>query len=539
MTDQHSAESGDEKLPRPLARLLARRARARAEATFLQDARSGRRLSYTGVHHLVQRYDRALTGAGVPGGGRVLVDVVNPLAFAGAYLGLIASGRCAVPVNPKAPIAEVHRDTAAAEPCLAITDRQERFEEYGLPALTVDVDGPAGGHDIDPAGTTDPTGPTDSAESTETAADVRGSAADAAGSAADAAGATGSALLVTSGSTSAPKAVELSEHRLLHVAAAIAAHNGLTEADRGYNSLPLFHINAEVVALLASLHAGACLVLDERFQRHGFWERMAALDVTWINAVPAILTILSEEPVPARPPRLRFVRSASAPLPTAVRHRISQHIGAPVVESYGMTEAASQITATPLDGSAPEGSCGRPVGVQLEVRGAEREVLPVGEVGEVWIRGSGVITGYVGGRAAERFDADGWLDTRDVGYTDTDGFVYLVGRADDVINRGGENIYPREIEEVVLADPQVHEVAVVGKSHEVLGAVPVAHVIPEEMPDEQAGRDAVVERLNARCAERLSRFKQPEEIRLVPDFPRASTGKVQRHRLHEPTSVPT
>lgn len=512
MTDQHSADSGDEQLPHPLARLLTERARTRAEATFLQDARSGRRLSYSGIHDVVQRYHRALTGSGVPDGSRVLVDVANPLTFAGAYLGLIASGRCAVPVNPKAPIAEVHRDTAATEPCLAITDRQERFEEYDLPALTVDVDGPTG--------------------STKIAAEPLGSPAGAGGAA-------GSALLVTSGSTSAPKGVELPEHRLLHVAAAIAAHNELTEADRGYNSLPLFHINAEVVALLANLHAGACLVLDDRFQRHGFWERMTALDVTWINAVPAILTILSEEPLPARPPRLRFVRSASAPLPTAVRHRISQHIDAPVVESYGMTEAASQITATPLDGSAPEGSCGRPVGVQLEVRGAEREALPAGEVGEVWIRGSGVIAGYVGGRAAERFDAEGWLDTRDVGYTDADGFVYLVGRADDVINRGGENIYPREIEEVMLGDPQVHEVAVVGKSHDVLGAVPIAHVIPTEMPTEQAGRDEVVERLTARCAERLSRFKQPAEIRLVPDFPRASTGKVQRHRLHEPTSVPT
>ncbi|GAB2732005.1 acyl--CoA ligase [Salinifilum aidingensis] len=515
MTDQHPVESGDEDLRRPLARLLTERARTRADAAFLQDARSGRRLSYTDIDEVVRRYDRALAGAGVPGGGRVLVDVVNPVAFAGAYLGLIASGRCAVPVNPKAPIAEVHRDTAAAEPCLAITDRQERFDEYGLPALVVDVDGPAGGHDD--AG---------SAEHPEPVGSAGAGRAD------------GSALLVTSGSTSAPKAVELSEHRLLHVAASIAAHNGLTEADRGYNSLPLFHINAEVVALLASLHAGACLVLDERFQRHGFWERMTELDVTWINAVPAILTILSEEPVPARPPRLRFVRSASAPLPTAVRHRISQRIEAPVVESYGMTEAASQITATPLDGSAPEGSCGRPVGVELEVRGAEREALPAGEVGEVWIRGAGVITGYVGGRAAERFDADDWLDTRDVGYTDTDGFVYLVGRADDVINRGGENIYPREIEEVVLADPQVHEVAVVGRGHEVLGSVPVAHVIPTEMPEGRAGCDALAEQLSARCAERLSRFKQPEEIRIVSDFPRASTGKVQRHRLHEQSSVP-
>ena len=259
-------------------------------------------------------------------------------------------------------------------------------------------------------------------------------------------------LLLTSGSTGAPKAVELTEDRLLHVARAVARHHQLSPADRGFSPLPLFHINAQVVALLASLQAGAALLVDRRFRRQGFWEKLAECGVTWVNAVPAILTILAGYPVSVRPPRLRFVRSASAPLPMAVRHRIESRTSVPVVESYGMTEAASQITATPLDGSAPPGSCGRPVGAEAEVRDSGGRPRPAGTTGQIWIRGAGVIDGYADGRAAERFDAGGWLNTGDLGYVDGDGFMFLTGRSDDVINRGGELLYRREIEEVLIAD---------------------------------------------------------------------------------------
>ena len=130
------------------------------------------------------------------------------------------------------------------------------------------------------------------------------------------------------------------------------------------------------MALLASLVAGSTLLVDRRFRRSGFWERLAERDVTWINAVPAILTILAEYPVLARPARLRFIRSASAPLPAAVRQRVEAQTRVPVVESYGMTEAASQITAMPLDGSGPAGSCGRAVGVELQVREADGVPVP-------------------------------------------------------------------------------------------------------------------------------------------------------------------
>ena len=156
-------------------------------------------------------------------------------------------------------------------------------------------------------------------------------------------------LLLTSGSTGTPKAVELTEAQCLHVAGAVAAHHRLTRTDRGFCPLPLFHVNAQVVGLLATLVAGGELVLDRRFRRTGFWALLAERDVTWVNAAPAIVTILAraaEDPVV--PAGLRFVRSASAALPPPVRDLFVARTGLPVVESYGMTEAASQITATAL-----------------------------------------------------------------------------------------------------------------------------------------------------------------------------------------------
>jgi len=221
------------------------------------------------------------------------------------------------------------------------------------------------------------------------------------------------------------------------------------------------------------------------------------------------------------------VRSASAALPSPVRDLFVARTGLPVVESYGMTEAASQITATALSGPHRPGSVGRPVRAEVRVLDDTGRPCAPGVVGRVWIRGAGVIGGYVGGVAADRFDADGRLDTADLGALDADGYLYLHGRADDVVNRGGELVHPVEVEEVLLGDPAVVEAVVAGRPHDVLGAVPVALVRTE--PD--AGHDTVAElpaRLEERCARQLAPFKRPVEIRVVERFPVGPTGKVRR-----------
>jgi len=485
-----------------VAVLIAEHADQRAMNIFLEDARSDRAVSYAALAALAGRWAAYLDDR-VPPDAAIVLDVTDPLTFATTYLAVIASGRCAVPVDPRAPFAERRRTLDPIAPAAVIGDSPDLAHTMGVLALPI---------------TPESSTPAGSATSSR-----------------DSPAPSGSVLLATSGSTGAPKAMRLTERQLLHVATSVATHNRLGPQDRGFNCLPLFHINAEVVALLATLRAGACLVLDQRFHATGFWSLLTEKRITWLNAVPAILGVLTAEgaEVPVAPPGLRFIRSASAPLPSPVRERIADATGVPIVESYGMTEAASQITATGLGEPAPAGSCGRPVGVELQVRDAENRVLRSDTVGRVHIRGAGVINGYMGGRAAERFDAQGWLDTGDMGRVDEAGFVYLVGRSDDVINRGGELVYPREIEEVLQADPGVQDVVVIGREDPILGNVPVAHVIPVR-PDEH---DELLGELRRRCEKELSRIKQPAEILLVDEFPRAPTGKVQRHRLRSRMQV--
>jgi oxalate---CoA ligase len=484
-----------------LCDLILSRATAAPGVPFLTDARSDRVVDHAALATAAARWSRELAAHGVAPGARVVIDVDDPLAFAVVHLSVIAAGRCSAPVDPAAPDAEARRAREALRPTLVVTDRPGRTGELvaagtGLPVRPrAAADGPA------------PRGPA------------------------------GSAVLLTSGSTGAPKAVVLTEAQLLHVAGAVARHHELTPADRGYNPLPLFHINAQVVALLASLVAGAQLVLDRRFHRTGFWPLLVDRDVTWVNAVPAVLTILAREEVPVVAPGLRFLRSASAPLPVVVRELITARTGVPVVESYGMTEAASQITATPLHGPARPGSAGVPVDVALQVVDADGGPCPPGVVGRVRIRGAGVIRGYADGVAADRFH-DGWLDTADLGSLDADGHLYLVSRADDVVNRGGELVYPREVEEVLLGDPDVAEAVVVGRPDDVLGAVPVACVRTAAELDAHAA-EALAARLDARCAEQLARFKRPAEIRIVEAFPVGPTGKVRRTALRDRLAAET
>lgn len=427
----------------------------------------------------------------------MLLDVDDPLAFAVAHLSVIAAGRTSAPVDPAAPPVEAARAGAALAPALLVTDRADRAAAPDTDTVVTDITTGRPMGTVAPAtGAVRTSGP-------------------------------GAVVLLTSGSTGAPKAVELTEAQLLHVAAAVATHHRLTPADRGFCPLPLFHVNAQVIGLLATLVTGAELVLDRRFHRTGFWELLAGRRITWVNAVPAILTILAGDPTPpAVAPGLRFVRSASAALPTTVRERFVARTGLPVLESYGMTEAASQITAMPLDEPHRAGSVGRPVGVEVTIVDADGRPCPAGTIGRVRLRGPGVITGYVGGVAADRFDARGRLDTADLGHLDADGFLYLAGRADDVVNRGGELVHPLEIEEVLLAEPGVAEAVVVGRPDRVLGAVPVACV--------RAGADGgpdLAERLALRCARELAPFKRPAEIRLVEAFPVGPTGKVRRSVL--------
>jgi acyl-CoA synthetase (AMP-forming)/AMP-acid ligase II len=453
---------------------------------YLADARGPATLTYAGLLDVVRETGRRLDDAGLPPGARVNVRLADPLRYATALVALIAAGRVAVPLDPGAPDSDTARVVAVAHPAGMVTDSGgEETLPFGITAfdrapLTAPADG-------------------------------------------------GGIFLCTSGTTGTPKGILLQEEQLAFVAGRVADWHRLGSGDRGYCSLPLFHVNAEVVGVLATLRAGAYLAVDRKFSRRGFWELISERRISWINAVPAIISILAMDPPATRPARLRFVRSASAPLPLAALERFENALGVPVIETYGMTEAASMITANPLDGPRKPGSAGRPAGAQVRIGAPDGTPAGPKEIGRVLIRGAGVITGYASGQRPGAIDADGWLDTGDLGYLDADGYLFLVGRSDDVINRGGEKIYPREIEEILLAQPGVRSAAVIGVPDDVLHERPVAYVVP----DGGAAPGEVEAGLRAACAQWLPRHKQPAEFWLVDELPLGPTGKISRRLLKE------
>jgi oxalate---CoA ligase len=474
-------------------------------APYLEDAAGAGKLTFAGLQRSTQAWARCLDHAGIPPGARVAIRLPDPLGYASALVAILGAGRVVVPLDPAAPAATLARVLDVARPEAVVG-----HDDSGLPpGLAV----------LRPPGLAvlRPPGPDEAGEPAK-------------------AGRTppaGGIFLCTSGTTGTPKGVLLRDGQLSHVATCVAIHHRLTSADRGYCCLPLFHVNAEVVGLLATLAARACLVLDRRFSRRGFWAMIEEQEITWINAVPAIITILAAEPPAARPPaRVRFVRSASAPLPPSALRRFEGAFGIPVIETYGMTEAASMITASPLDGPRKPGSAGRPAAAEVRVvqQAGRRQVpCPPGTVGRVQIRGRGVITEYAAGGPAGAIGPDGWLDTGDLGHVDSDGYLFLAGRSDDVINRGGEKIYPREIEDFLIAQPGVRSAAVVGARDEVLGERPVAYVVPAGERADARLEDA----LRAACEAALPRPHRPAAFHLVRELPLGATGKVARARLRE------
>jgi acyl-CoA synthetase (AMP-forming)/AMP-acid ligase II len=453
-----------------IAHWIEEAAAERGDAVYLADARSPRRVSYGDLAAAVSDWDQRLTDADVPPGATVAIAVADPLDAALALLSLVATARVAAPFDPAAPRA---LDRLRAQP-----DTIAILIGNGLQRIA------------DRVSTWRPAG----------------------------------VLLSSSGSTGEPKQVLLSDAQLAYVASAVVESHQFGPADVGFCPLPLYHVNAEVVGLLATLRARGRLVLDRRFSRSRFWATVDAHEATWVNAVPAIVVLLAEDggTTTKDPARIRFVRSASAPLPVPVLHRFEDVHHIRVLESYGMTEAASQITVNPLDGEQRPGSVGLPVGGELKIVGDDRTELPAGRPGTVLIRGPGVIRAYATGVGAERFDTEGWLDTGDLGRQDEDGYVWLVGRSAEVINRSGEKILPREIEDVLREDPGVRDAVVVGRPDPVLGEVPVAYVVANSNDTGLAGR------LAERCRAALPRDRQPAELTVVERLPITGSGKIRR-----------
>ena len=335
-------------------------------------------------------------------------------------------------------------------------------------------------------------------------------------------------ILHTSGTTSRPKMVPLSQANLAASARNIAATLRLTPADRCLNVMPLFHIHGLMAPVLASLAAGGAVVCAPGFDALRFFAWLRAERPTWYSAVPtmhqAILARAKRNAQIARASKLRFIRSSSASLPPQVMGELESVFGAPVIEAYAMTEAAHQMCSNPLP-PAPRkaGSVGPAAGPEVAIMNAEGALLGAGEEGEVVIRGENVTSGYLGNEQANAAAfRGGWFRTGDQGVMDADRYLKITGRLKEVINRGGEKVAPLEVDEALLDHPTVEQVCTFALPHPRLGEEVAAAVVLRD------GATATERELRQFVRARLADFKVPRRVVFVPEIPKGPTGKVQR-----------
>lgn len=337
-------------------------------------------------------------------------------------------------------------------------------------------------------------------------------------------------FLHTSGTTSRPKGVPLSHANLLASAGNVARTYALTAQDVSLCVMPLFHVHGLVASTFATLHTGGAIVIPPRFSAGAFWPTVKAHRATWYTAVPTIhqvlLTRAEEDHAPAPGTSgLRLIRSCSSSLAPATMAALEERFGVPVLEAYGMTEAAHQMASNPLPpGERRAGSVGCGTGVQVAIMDETGNLLPPGGQGEVVIQGPNVTRGYHNNPEANAAAfTQGWFRTGDQGIIDASGYLTLVGRLKELINRGGEKISPREIDEVLLTHPAVAEAVCFGVPDVKYGEEIFAAVVLRD--------DVTEEGLIAYCRERLATFKVPKKVHLVAQIPRTATGKIQRRAV--------
>ena len=344
-------------------------------------------------------------------------------------------------------------------------------------------------------------------------------------------------VLHTSGTTSRPKIVPLSQRNLAASAGHIGATLSLTPDDRCLNIMPLFHIHGLIAAVLTSLAAGAEIVCSPGFNALKVFSWFDAVKPTWYTAVPtmhqAILSRAGRNPETVAAMDLRFIRSSSSSLPPPVMAELEETFGCPVIEAYGMTEAAHQMACNQLPpGSRKAGTVGPAAGPEVAIMDPDGKILAQGDTGEIVIRGPNVFAGYEANPAAnaEAF-ADGWFRTGDQGVLDSDGFLSITGRLKEIINRGGEKIAPREVDDVIQAHPAVDQVVTFAKPHPKLGEEVAAVVVLKE------GQRADERELRDFAAAKLADFKVPRTILFLDEIPKGATGKLQRIGLADKLGI--
>jgi len=339
-------------------------------------------------------------------------------------------------------------------------------------------------------------------------------------------------LLYTSGTTGVPKGVVLNHKNMVSGGLYTTMAHELTCEDRALCSLPLYHINGEVVTAVAPLVSGGSVVMPYKFSTSNFWEYISKYGCSWFSVVPTIISYLTNsteiEGKGYDISRLRFGRSASSALPPSLHKAFEEKFGVSIVETMGLTETAAPVFSNPMEPSRRKyGSPGRPVGNIAKIVDLEGREVPCRTEGEIMIKGDNVMKGYYKApdKTAEALTPDGWLHTGDYGYMDEDDFVFVTGRIKELIIKGGENIAPREIDEALYKHPGVLEAAAVGIPDDVYGEeIAACIVLKEEF-------SATEDDMMLYCMECLGKFKCPKTIKIMEELPKGPSGKIQRLKL--------
>jgi acyl-CoA synthetase (AMP-forming)/AMP-acid ligase II len=470
-------------------------------AVILPDA--GISVTYKHLRNQVSEMANALASLGIQRGDRVATYVPNGMPAIVSFLAAAIAGTAA-PLNPGYREDEVSfylEDTAAKVLlCLAdgAPDARRAAEARGVPVYSLQMDDTGF---VRIAGA--PGGKKASRPSPDDTA----------------------LILHTSGSTGRPKRVPILHRNLAASTKNIVAHYKLTPDDVSLCVMPLFHVHGLVASTLSTLLSGGTVAVPNKFNPLSFWRTVRDTRATWYSAVPTIHNLLLSRAGAERPAGaegLRFIRSCSASLPPEMMDQMERVFGVPVLEAYGMTEASHQMCSNPRPPSARKpGSVGPGTGVKIGIMDDAGNLLASGERGEVVIQGPNVVAGYENNPEANaKSFTNGWFRTGDQGFLDSEGYLTLTGRIKELINRGGEKIGPREIDEVLLSHPSIAEAVCFGVPHPAWGEEVAAAVVLKDPVNETD--------IMAFCKERLAEFKRPKKIYITETIPRTATGKIQR-----------
>ncbi len=474
------------------------------------------------VGELWERSARAaamLAARGVGRGDRVAIQLPNVPAFADFYFGVLRLGAVVVPINPLLRAGESAYTLEDAEAGVLIAWHESELPDSGPgPVEVIGVAEPFGGDALDGyAGDarSDGGAPSDGGGDDVVEVDPEETAV----------------ILYTSGTTGRPKGAELTHRNLGLNTRAVVSELSMGPEDVLLGTLPLFHSFGQTCTLNASLAVGARLALLTRFEAGAAVDLVDREGVTILMGVPTMLAGIAAVAADHGPfPGLRIAASGGAPLPGEQAENFERVTGIPVLDTWGLSETSPAATLN-RPGEARAGSVGRPIeGVEVQAVDDDAEGLPAGETGQLAIRGHNVMKGYWRrpDATAEAITPEGWFLTGDLGRVDEDGYVYVVGRLKDMIIRGGLNIYPREVEEVLHRHPAVSEAAVVGVPDERLGEEVGAAVVLAP------GASAEPEELREWLRQRVAPFKYPRQVWLLDELPKGPTGKILKREIHAP-----